>query len=149
MVGSAASTESSQTPQHTPPVLALGVRLGLTLDFAPPNVDETPPDAALCAILGLYLQLRSALGMPRFDDGAESHAKRSNDYFRYTSAMNDHFTHAQKIAVVEHMWLVAYADGDLDAHENHVISKVAGLLHVTHGEYIAAKLYAKEAAGLT
>jgi hypothetical protein len=29
-----------------------------------------------------------------------------------------------------------------------VISKVAGLLHVTHGEYIAAKMRAQEDAGL-
>ena len=36
------------------------------------------------------------------------------------------------------------AQRHLDAHENHLISKVAGLLHVTHGEYIAAKLRAKE-----
>ncbi|HEY5580002.1 MAG TPA: TerB family tellurite resistance protein [Rhodoferax sp.] len=43
---------------------------------------------------------------------------------------------------------VAYADGHLDAHENHLISKIAGLLHVSHGGYIAAKLYAKEAAQL-
>ena len=42
---------------------------------------------------------------------------------------------------------VAYADGHLDAHENHLINKVAGLLHVTHGEYIAAKLHAKQASG--
>ncbi|MES2949524.1 MAG: TerB family tellurite resistance protein [Pseudomonadota bacterium] len=79
---------------------------------------------------------------------AEHTAKDSNDYFRYTSAMNDQFTQAQKIQVVEHMWQVAYADGHLDTHENHVISKVAGLLHVTHGEYIAAKIHAKQAAGL-
>ena len=79
---------------------------------------------------------------------AEHTAKDSNDYFRYTSAMNEQFTQAQKIRVVEHMWQVAYADGQLDANENHVISKVAGLLHVTHGEYIAAKLHAKQAAGL-
>ena len=46
------------------------------------------------------------------------------------------------------MWQVAYADGDIGANENHLISKVAGLLHVTHGEYIGAKLRAKEAAGL-
>ncbi len=32
---------------------------------------------------------------------------------------------------------------------NHVISKVAGLLHVTHGEYIGAKMRAKEAAALS
>ncbi len=80
---------------------------------------------------------------------AEHTAKHSSDFFRFTSAINQHFTHDQKIRVVEHMWQVAYADAKLDAHENHVISKVAGLLHVTHGEYIAAKLRAKRAAGLS
>ena len=80
---------------------------------------------------------------------AQAEHTTSNDYFRYTSAMNDHFSQAQKIQVVEHMWQVAFADGHLDAHENHVISKVAGLLHVTHGEYIAAKLHAKQAAMLS
>ena len=54
---------------------------------------------------------------------------------------------AEIIALVEAMWQVAYADGQLDVHENHVISKVAGLLHVTHGEYIAAKLRARDQAG--
>ena len=75
---------------------------------------------------------------------AEHTAQGANDYFGFTSAMNDQYTQAQKIMVVELMWKVAYADGHLDAHENHVISKVAGLLHVTHGEYIAAKLHAKQ-----
>jgi uncharacterized tellurite resistance protein B-like protein len=77
---------------------------------------------------------------------AEQTAKTANDYFTFTSLMNDSFTHEQKILMVEFMWEVAYADGKLDANENHLISKVAGLLHVTHGEYISAKLRAKEAA---
>jgi uncharacterized tellurite resistance protein B-like protein len=79
---------------------------------------------------------------------AEDTAKGANDYFAFTSAMNDHFTQPQKIQVVQTMWQVAYADGHIDANENHLISKIAGLLHVTHGDYIAAKLYAKEAAQL-
>ena len=74
---------------------------------------------------------------------AEQTAQGSNDYFRFTSAMNDQFTQAQKIQVVELMWQVAYADGQLDENEQHLISKIAGLLHVTHGEYIGAKLHAK------
>ena len=86
--------------------------------------------------------------MTRLLAQAEQTAQSANDYFAFTSAMNDRYTQAQKIMVVELMWKVAYADGDLDANENHIISKVAGLLYVTHGEYIAAKLYAKEAAGL-
>jgi uncharacterized tellurite resistance protein B-like protein len=77
---------------------------------------------------------------------AEQTATHANDYFSFTSLMNDEFTQAQKIQVVEFMWQVAYADGALDANEHHIISKVAGLLHVTHGEYIAAKMRAKEAA---
>jgi uncharacterized tellurite resistance protein B-like protein len=80
---------------------------------------------------------------------AQSTAQTAYDYQRFTSQLNECFTQAQKILVVEAMWQVAYADVHLDASENHVISKVAGLLHVTHGEYIAAKLRAKENTGLS
>ena len=79
-------------------------------------------------------------------DLAEQEAKRSNDFFHFTSRINELCSQPDKVALVEAMWQVAYADGELDAGENHVISKVAGLLHVTHGEYIAAKMRAKETA---
>ena len=77
---------------------------------------------------------------------AEDRSEHSNDFFSFTSVLNDRLAHPQKIEVVELMWRVAYADGSADAGESHVISKIAGLLHVTHGEYIAAKLHAKESA---
>jgi len=79
-------------------------------------------------------------------DLAEREAGRANDFFHFTSRLNDLCSQPDKVALVEAMWQVAYADGALDASENHVISKVAGLLHVTHGEYIAAKMRAKEGA---
>jgi uncharacterized tellurite resistance protein B-like protein len=78
---------------------------------------------------------------------AEQQAQSLYDYHRFTSVLNEHFSQAQKIRIVEFMWQVAYSDSHLDAHENHLISKVAGLLYVTHGEYIAAKMRAKEAGG--
>lgn len=77
---------------------------------------------------------------------AQDTARTANDFHTFTSQVNERFTHPQKVELVESLWQVAYADAHLDAHENHVISKVAGLLHVTHGEYIAAKLRAKAAA---
>ena len=77
---------------------------------------------------------------------AEQTAKGANDYFSFTSLMNDSFTQEQKIQVVAFMWQVAYADGSIDENENHLISKIAGLLHVKHGDYIAAKMRAKEDA---
>ena len=101
--------------------------------------------------------IRAALGkrfaldeqeLVRLIEQAEAQARQANDFFHFTSRLNDQCTQPDKIALVEEMWNVAYANGVLDASEIHVISKVAGLLHVTHGEYIAAKMRAKEAAGL-
>ena len=86
--------------------------------------------------------------LARLVELAEDHARTANDFFAFTSTLNDRFSHPQKIRIIELMWGVAFADGKLDENENHVISKVAGLLHVTHGEYIAAKLHARQAAGL-
>lgn len=77
---------------------------------------------------------------------AQIESKTIYDYQRFTGLLNDHFSQDRKIDLVESMWKVAYADRELDAHEHHVISKVAGLLHVTHGQYIGAKMRAKAAA---
>lgn len=110
------------------------------------DVDMKPAEkqavvAGLQAKFGLSQEAISSLMAQ-----AEQQSKAANDYFYFTSLLNQQLDHAQKIRVVENMWNVAYADAALDANENHLISKIAGLLHVTHGEYIAAKLHAKESA---
>jgi uncharacterized tellurite resistance protein B-like protein len=40
------------------------------------------------------------------------------------------------------LWQVAYADGRLDPHEEHLIRRIAELLHVPHHEFIRQKLAA-------
>jgi len=110
--------------------------------------DHTTSDAERAQALNT-LRKRFALSddaLAQLMAQAEQTAKGANDYFSFTSLMNDSFTQEQKIQVVEFMWQVAYADDTLDAHENHLISKIAGLLHVTHGDYISAKMRAKEDA---
>ncbi len=86
--------------------------------------------------------------LARLVELAEQAARTASDYHQFTSRINDRFSHPEKIRIVEHMWQVAFADDHLHANENHLISKIAGLLHVTHGEYIGAKLRAKETASL-
>ena len=71
----------------------------------------------------------------------------ATDYFQFTSKINDAFDMDQKIGLVEQMWQVAYADGVLSAHENHVMRRLSDLLHVPHGAYVSAKMRAKQAAG--
>jgi uncharacterized tellurite resistance protein B-like protein len=78
---------------------------------------------------------------------AEEEAREATDYYQFTSLINQRFSAAQKERVIELMWQVAYADEALSAHEQHVVRKIADLLHVPHRAYIAAKLRARDAAG--
>jgi uncharacterized tellurite resistance protein B-like protein len=78
---------------------------------------------------------------------AEAESRQANDYFQFTSLINKQFTAEQKERVIELMWGAAYADGELSAHEQHIMRKIAGLLYVGDSAYIAAKMRAKAAAG--
>jgi uncharacterized tellurite resistance protein B-like protein len=84
--------------------------------------------------------------LERLIELAHEHQRSATDFHAFTSALNERFTDAQKLQVVEAMWEVAYADGHLEAHEQHVLWRVADLLHVPHGAYIGAKMRAKAAA---
>lgn len=77
---------------------------------------------------------------------AEEQVRTANDYYQFTSLINREFSQQQKQRVIELMWQVAYADAELSAHENHVLRRIAELLHVTHGDYIAAKMRARDSA---
>ena len=79
-------------------------------------------------------------------DLAEAEAREATDYYQFTSLVRERYTAADRVEIVELMWRVAYADATLSAHEMHLIRKVADLLYVSHGDYIAAKMRAKEGA---
>ncbi len=76
---------------------------------------------------------------------AEEEMRQATDYYQFTSLINQRFTQAQKERVLELMWRVAYADSVIDAHEQHLMRKIAALLHVPDSAYIAAKLRARDA----
>jgi uncharacterized tellurite resistance protein B-like protein len=106
----------------------------------------TPPErAAAAAALCSQFGLAGGDAAPLLAD-AERESKSAYDYFRFTNVLDEHLAQPQKAAFIEAMWRVAYADLQLDMQENAVISKVAGLLHVSHDEYIAAKMRAKRGA---
>ena len=83
--------------------------------------------------------------LDRLVELAEQRARDSHDFHSFTSRVNESFEHEQKVRIVELMWRVAYADGQLTAHENHVMRRIADLLHLPHGAYVNAKMRAKAA----
>ena len=140
-----APTPATASEQHHELQLATAVLLAEVMR-ADPALHGAERDAVWAG-----LRQRFALSEGELNalvEQARQQGETTYDYHRFTQVINSHFSHPQKVAMVESMWQVAYADLHLDTHENHLISKIAGLLHVTHGEYIAAKMRAKEAAGL-
>lgn len=70
---------------------------------------------------------------------AEAEHADSTDYFQFTRLINEHYTAEQKIELVEKLWLIAYSDQQLHHYEEHVIRRLAELLHVPHSAFMATK----------
>ncbi len=77
---------------------------------------------------------------------AEQTSRHASDYFSFTSKINEAFGPAQKVQMIENMWRIVYADGQLAAAENHVMRKISDLLYIPHDDYICAKLRAQQAS---
>lgn len=74
---------------------------------------------------------------------AREHHDDANDLYQLTKKINQDYDPEQKKQLILAMWKVAYADGDLDRYEDHIIRKIAELLYVPHSQFIQAKLTAK------
>jgi uncharacterized tellurite resistance protein B-like protein len=110
-----------------------------------PEITEAESEAVVAALRSQFsLQADEC---ERLLELAHRSSREATDYFVFTSKINEAFDMPQKIAIVEHLWRVAYADGTLGAHENHLMRRVADLLHVPHGAYVGAKMRARQATG--
>jgi len=143
--------DSLSTPAPAGPAREHSIQLAtavLLVEVMRADPEITAPErASVLQVLRRRFELATD-ELERLVELAEQASREASDFHQFTSVVNEHFGQDEKIRIVEQMWQVAYADGRLEAHENHVIARVAGLLHVTHGEYIGAKLRAKEAASL-
>jgi uncharacterized tellurite resistance protein B-like protein len=75
---------------------------------------------------------------------AESASKDASDLFQFTRLVNQHYSYAQKVSLLENFWKVAYADGRLDKYEEQFIRKVAGLLNLAPSEFSKTKMKIKQ-----
>ena len=68
----------------------------------------------------------------------------STSLYDFTRDINDNFESQERIKLIESMWKIAYADGNIDKFEEHIIRKVSNLIYVSHSDFIKAKISAKE-----
>jgi uncharacterized tellurite resistance protein B-like protein len=74
---------------------------------------------------------------------ARENVEDATSLYDFTRVINEHCTPEQKLQLIGAMWTVAYADGDADKYEEHLIRNVADLLYVPHSNYIQCKLAAR------
>jgi uncharacterized tellurite resistance protein B-like protein len=78
---------------------------------------------------------------------AEDESREATSLYEFTHLIDEAFTPEQKKRVVELLWLVVFADSEKDAHEEQIVRRIAGLLHVPHPDFIDAKIRARAESG--
>jgi uncharacterized tellurite resistance protein B-like protein len=78
---------------------------------------------------------------------AEEQSREATSLYEFTHLIDQGFTPEQKKRVVELLWLVTFADAEKDAHEEQMVRRIAGLLHVPHPDFIDAKIKARAESG--
>jgi uncharacterized tellurite resistance protein B-like protein len=78
---------------------------------------------------------------------AEEESRAATSLYEFTHLVDKAFSPEQKKRVVELLWLVAFADTEKHAHEEHLVRRIAGLLHVPHPDFIDAKIRARAESG--
>jgi uncharacterized tellurite resistance protein B-like protein len=91
-------------------------------------------DAAERARIGELIRERFALGVDEAADliaEAERAVAASVQWHGFTSAIKDGYDHAERVELIEMLWEVAYADGQLHDYEASLLRRIAGLLYVS------------------
>lgn len=124
-------------PAETGPNLAVAA---LLLEVLRADYDVAPAErqqvmASVATLLGLGSGETQALV-----EEAERHIDQSHDLYQFTSQINRSFSEVEKVRLLEALWRVADADLTVHKYEEHLIRRIADLLHVPHSSFIATKL---------
>lgn len=134
-------TNVENRPEHT---LQLATAV-LLIEIMRSDADSTDDEqATILKILKERFQL-SDTEVAQLSELGHQTAKAAHDFHQFTSLINRELELAEKIRIIEYLWQVAYADNQISAHENHLMRKMADLLYIPHGDYIAAKMRARPA----
>lgn len=140
-----------QIGESSPEAREHGLRLAAAaLLFEVVRADGTVKDeeltvmrAALQGTFGLAREEAEEIGRL-----AEEASRGAASLYEFTSLVDRELGFDEKKRLVELLWLVAFADAGKDAHEEHIVRRVAGLLHVPHPDFIDAKIRARAQSGL-
>ena len=110
----------------------------IEIAFADKEFDETEKISLKQTLIGTYCIEDNEIDEIIKD--AENTVSESTSLYGYTRIVNDEFEYKDKLNLLRNLWKVAYADGNLDKYEEHLIRKISDLVHISHSDYINIKL---------
>lgn len=93
--------------------------------------------AAVRALVELFaLEPRQAAQLLK--EGREK-AQQLSSFYAPVSVLKREFSQEERIRLIEHLWRVAFADGQLNPYEDHYVRKIAHLLYVPNTQNMLAR----------
>lgn len=108
-------------------------------DFCHTEAEQHAMENLLSSELGLDAQQIQQLVLE-----AQTRVDKATSLYEFTREINESYSVEQKSQLIEAMWKVAYADGNLGKYEEHLIRQVAELTYVGHDNYIRTKMNAQK-----
>jgi uncharacterized tellurite resistance protein B-like protein len=110
------------------------------------DADVKPEELAV-----MRTAVQSAFGLPVEETDelvrlAGEASRGAASVYELTEVVDRELDAERKKRLVELLWLVAFADSEKGADEEHMIRRIAGLLHVPHPDFIDAKIRARASA---
>ena len=103
-------------------------------DYHEGNEESAAAERALVAIFALAPGDAAAL----LAEG-RARAQQLTSFYAPVSVIKREFALPDRIRLVEHLWRVAFANGELDLYEDHYVRKIAHLLHVPNTQSMLAR----------
>lgn len=127
--------ESAQLEEHSLALAAAALLYEVArADFTQDAEEEARLSAALKSAFNL-----SDDELDKIQSVASDKVDESTSLYDFTRVLNDAATPNDKIKVIELMWEVAFADGEISKYEEHLIRRVAELIYVSHSDFVRMK----------
>ncbi|NWN91636.1 TerB family tellurite resistance protein [Marinobacter adhaerens] len=138
---SAPETEPDQPDAHQFAVAATALMVQLS------RVDNDEDERELQAIVEAAIKAHGVSRKEAEDILADalSQADDATSLYEFTGQINEHLNQERKQALLESIWMVALADERVDKYEEHLIRRIADLLHLNHREFVQARHRAESA----
>jgi uncharacterized tellurite resistance protein B-like protein len=74
---------------------------------------------------------------------AKDTSEEAHDLYAFTEVINARYSYSEKKQLMVDLWNVALADESIDANEDHIIRRIAGLMNVDHSDVLHARAKAR------